>query len=78
MAKNLSDERSDMKTAMRSAHQEMKHSLTGRNTSRNVELYDKLTPDLLTRVADRYGVDATIDYILAMEKERALASRKEG
>jgi hypothetical protein len=70
MSKNLFDARSDMKEAMGAAHREMKESLTGRKSSKKIELYEQMTPEMLDEVAKKYGPDATIDYVLAMEKEK--------
>ncbi len=70
MSKNLSETRDDMKEALRSAHSQMKESLTGRKSSKKIELYERMTPEMLDEVAKKYGPDATIEYVLAMEKEK--------
>ena len=70
MSKNLFEVRSDMKEAMKAAHREMKESFTGRKSSKKIELYEQMTPEMLDEIAEKYGPDATIEYVLAMEKEK--------
>jgi len=70
MSKNLFEARNDMKEAMEAAHREIKESFTGRKSSRKIELYEQMTPEMLNEVAEKYGPDATIEYVLAMEKEK--------
>jgi len=70
MSRNLSETRDDMREALRSAHSQMKESLTGRKSTKPIELYEQMTPEMLNEVAEKYGLDATIEYVLEMEKEK--------
>lgn len=66
---SLSDARDSMMEAMRSARDETRGAVMGRRSNRGIEIYQNMTPDVLDKIADKYGVDATIDYVMAMEKE---------
>lgn len=68
---SLSDARNQMHDAMRQARDEMRGAITGRRSNRKIELYEQMTPEMLDRIAERYGTDKTIDYVMAMEKEKA-------
>ena len=70
MSKNLTEVHDDMREAMRSAHSDMKESITGRRSTKQIELYERMTPDMLDTIAEKYGQDATIEYVLKMEKEK--------
>ena len=70
MSKNLTEVHDDMREAMRSAHSQMKESITGRKSTKQIELYERLTPEILDAIAEKYGQDATLDYVLKMEKEK--------
>lgn len=73
MSKNLTEVHDDMREAMRLAHSQMKESITGRKSTKKIELYERLTPEMLDAIAEKYGQDATIDYVLKMEKEKGHA-----
>jgi hypothetical protein len=68
---SLSDARESMLDAMRGARGEVRGAITGRKSNRKIEIYHKMTPEMLDKVAERYGMDATIEYVMAMEKEAA-------
>ena len=70
MSKNLTETHDDMREAMRQAHGEMKEAITGRKSTKKIELYERMTPEILDAMAEKYGQEATIDYVLAMEKEK--------
>lgn len=66
---SLSDAREGMMEAMRSARSEARGAVMGRKSNPEIELYHNMSPEMLDKVAEKYGVDATIEYVMAMEKE---------
>lgn len=66
---SLSDARDGMMDAMREARSETRGAVMGRKSNKKIETYHQMTPEMLDKVADRYGMDATIEYVMAMEME---------
>ncbi|NOR89000.1 MAG: hypothetical protein GQ524_01985 [Anaerolineales bacterium] len=65
----MADAKEGMMEAMRSARNETRGAVMGRRSNRKIEIYQNMTPEMLNKIAEKYGVDATIDYVMAMEKE---------
>lgn len=68
---DLNTAREGFLDAMRQGHQEMRTAMSGRHETPDVALYRRMTPDMLDEMATQYGPEATIEYVLAMEKEAA-------
>jgi len=68
---NLGSVRDQYRQSMRQAHQELRKAITGRTETKDVAIYRRLSAEDLDELAGEVGMDQTIEYVLAMEKEAA-------